>query len=358
MRGHEATGTGPPVRARVAVEGTTRGDASVTGTTVDPPGDAPLFDACNLHKAYGRVEALRGVSLSVLPGETLGVLGPNGAGKTTLIELAMGRLVPSSGTVRILGVDPRRHRRAVLRRVAVQPQQVSLFPALTVRETLQLWASMYPRPHGVDHIVAAVGLEDKVDARVPELSGGQLHRLSLGLGLIGRPDLLFLDEPSAGLDPVAQQRLWDVVRLQARSERSVVISTHDMEEARALCQRVAILESGRVMAVGSPDELIRRYAPDKRVSLSVAQPPSRRDLDALPAARAVEVAGNGPYHVEILTRDADVLLPALLAAPSVRLPKDIAVRSSTLRDVFVALTRVSIDANGERMALDATAYSS
>ena len=336
-----------PVRAPSAVS-----DTMLDATTVEGRDGVPLFEARDLHKVYGRVEALRGLSLSVLPGETFGVLGPNGAGKTTLIELAMGRLVPSAGTVRVLGLDPRRHRRSVLSRVAVQPQQVSLFPALSVRETLQLWASMYARPRAVDDVVATIGLEDKAEARVPALSGGQLHRLSLGLGLIGRPDLLFLDEPSAGLDPVAQQRLWEVVREQARSERSVVLSTHDMEEARALCHRIAILESGQLMAVGSPDELIRRYAPEKRVSLSVGHPPSQPDLHALPAAGAVEVAGDGPYHVEIVTRDADRLLPALLATPSVRLPQDITVRSSTLRDVFVALTRSSIDANGDRLVLD------
>lgn len=309
---------------------------------------SPVVAATVLSKRYGSVHALDEVSLDVEPHEIFGVLGPNGAGKTTLIELAVGLLKPTSGTVRVLGLDPRRDRISMARRIAVQPQHAALLPSLTVLEMLRLWASLYPDPRPVDEVLALIGLEEKAGARTAALSGGQLQRLVLGLGVVARPEVLFLDEPSAGLDPTARQRLWEIVRFQADSG-AVVLSTHDMDEAATLCQRVAILDRGRVTGLGTPAELVDRHFPERWVSFVVARQPAVAELEQLPTVTVVDVKAEAErWRVRLATPDPDAVLPPLLALASVCSPREIALGSAGLKDVFVALTGASIDRRGER----------
>jgi ABC-2 type transport system ATP-binding protein len=209
-----------------------------------------------LRKSYGSREVLHGLDFAVEEGEVFALLGPNGAGKTTTVEILEGYRRRDGGSALVLGWDPALGGADFRARIGVVLQSSAVYPTLTVRETLELFAGYYPRPRSVTEVVGLVGLEEKADARVRTLSGGQLRRLDLGLALIGDPELVFLDEPTTGFDPEARRRAWDTVRGLRELGKTVLLTTHYLEEAHQLADRVAILRDGKIAATGSPAELL------------------------------------------------------------------------------------------------------
>ena len=210
----------------------------------------------DLRKAYGAHEALRGVSFDVDEGAVFALLGPNGAGKTTTVEILEGYRARDGGEARVLGEDPSRAGRGFRERIGIVLQSSAVYPTLSVSELLDLFAGYYESPREPDEIVRLVGLDEKRAARVRTLSGGQLRRLDLGLALVGDPELVFLDEPTTGFDPAARRQAWETIRGLRRLGKTILLTTHYMEEAQRLADRVAILREGRIVASGTPDELL------------------------------------------------------------------------------------------------------
>jgi ABC-2 type transport system ATP-binding protein len=210
----------------------------------------------DVHKSYGDVDALRGVSFEVEAGEVFGLLGPNGAGKTTTVEILEGYRRRDAGDVTVLGHDPGKATRALRERIGVVLQHSELHPLLTVREVHRMFAGYYARPRDVDEVVSLVGLDEKRDARVKTLSGGQKRRLDLGVALVGDPDLVFLDEPTTGFDPAARRSAWDLVRSLRALGKTILLTTHYLDEAQQLADRVAVIREGRIVRIGTPAELI------------------------------------------------------------------------------------------------------
>jgi ABC-2 type transport system ATP-binding protein len=252
-----------------------------------------------LRKRYNELEALRGVSFEVGRGEVFGLLGPNGAGKTTTVEILEGYRPRDDGTVSVLGFDPARSERAFRERIGVVLQQSELWPALTVREVHALFAGYYERPREVDEVIELVGLGAKRDARVKTLSGGQKRRLDLGVALVGDPELVFLDEPTTGFDPAARRSAWDTIRSLRSLGTTVLLTTHYLDEAQQLADRVAVIRDGEIIRIGTPAELIGaaaeaeiRYRRDgETVVLRTAEPTrTLHELtgDAVAAGRELE----------------------------------------------------------------------
>jgi ABC-2 type transport system ATP-binding protein len=209
----------------------------------------------DLRKSYGEFEALRGVSFEIAAGEVFGLLGPNGAGKTTTVEILEGYRKADAGSVSVLGQDPQHGSRAWRERLGIVLQSSSLYPNLTVRESLELFAGYYAAPRDVAEVIALVGLSEKENARVRTLSGGQQRRLDLGLALVGDPELIFLDEPTTGFDPGARRTAWETIRGLRSLGTTVLLTTHYLDEAAQLADRVAVLREGRIVTIGSPAEL-------------------------------------------------------------------------------------------------------
>jgi ABC-2 type transport system ATP-binding protein len=215
----------------------------------------PAISVKGLHKSYGDHEAVRGIDFEVEAGEVFGFLGTNGAGKTTTIEILEGYRKRTSGEVAVLGIDPARPTRAWRARIGLVLQESEPNPMLTVRETLDLYSSFFPSPRGIDETIALVGLNEKRDARVGTLSGGQKRRVDVGVALIGDPDLIFLDEPTTGFDPAARRESWNMIEGLRELGKTVFLTTHYMDEAQHLAGRVVILRDGQIVASGRPDEL-------------------------------------------------------------------------------------------------------
>ena len=298
------------------------------------------LDVRGLTKRFDRL-AVAGLDLAVRRGEFYALLGPNGAGKTTTLEMIEGLTPADAGEIQVLGLDWRRHGREIRSRIGVQLQSTSLFNKITPREALELYGAYYPRRRDPMELLDLVQLQDKADAHHVTLSGGQMQRLALALALVNDPDLVFLDEPTTGLDPQARRGLWEVVRQIRQEGRTVILTTHSMDEAEVLCDRLAIMDHGRVLTAGTPMGLIRDLAIPSVAELTFdgAAP----DPGALRAALQLEVTARGDLW-EIPTHDPKALLPRLLdAAEAARMPfKQIHVRRATLEDVFLHLTGRSL----------------
>jgi ABC-2 type transport system ATP-binding protein len=218
-------------------------------------GPSPAIEVRGLRKSYGDLEAVRGIDFTVQRGQVFGLLGPNGAGKTTTVEILEGYRALDEGEVSVLGLDPGERPRDLRARVGIVLQQTGIYPHIKVREALAHFAGMYEHPRDPDEVIALIGLEGKEDARTRTLSGGQLRRLDLGLALVGDPELLFLDEPTTGFDPAARRAAWGVIRTLSELGKTILLTTHYLDEAQALADRVAIIKGGRILAEGAPREL-------------------------------------------------------------------------------------------------------
>jgi ABC-2 type transport system ATP-binding protein len=286
----------------------------------------------DVRKAYGDLKAVDGVSLSVAEGEFFGILGPNGAGKTTTLEIIEGLREPDAGTVRLLGQSPWPRSTKLLPRIGVQLQASAFFEKLTAREQLETFASLYGVSAARAHeMLELVGLSDKADTREDKLSGGQRQRLSIACALVHDPDVVFLDEPTAALDPQARRNLWDVLRAIQERGKTILYTTHYLDEAEILCDRVAIMDHGRILAMDAPATLVRGLDAPTRVILERGSL-SAADADALPGAD--DVAEDG-LSLTISTRTPADVLSALADR---RALAGLQVRTATLEDVFLDLT--------------------
>ena len=291
-----------------------------------------------LIKRYADVVAVNGLDLDVRSSECFGLLGPNGAGKTTTVEILEGLTPPDGGAVEVLGERWGRGRDRELRnRLGVQLQETQLPEKLTVEETITLFRSFYTTGRTTDEVIDVVELGEKRKARVGKLSGGQKQRLALACALVGDPEMLFLDEPTTGLDPQARLKLWDIVETFKAAGGTVLITTHYMEEAARLCDRVGIMDHGRVIALGTPFELIESLGADQIVEFSARGEIDEHALGGLPGVRGVR-AKNGEYALTV--SDISAALPALLALLGARGAELITLTThqATLEDVFVNLT--------------------
>jgi ABC-2 type transport system ATP-binding protein len=302
---------------------------------------APALRVAGLRKAYGDVIAVDGLDLTVAAGECFGLLGPNGAGKTTTIEICEGLTEPDSGEVEVLGRRWDRDERALRERLGIQLQETQLAEKLTVDETVRLFRSFYARGREVGEVIDVVQLGEKRRARVGKLSGGQKQRLALACAIVGDPELLFLDEPTTGLDPQSRRQLWDLIVELRASGRSIVLTTHYMDEAERLCDRVAIVDHGHVIALGTPRALIASLGAEHVVEFTVVDAPaSALSAEALRALNGVKAARehDGRWTLEVVELARAV--PALLAELSRRdlVLGELATHSATLEDVFVSLT--------------------
>jgi ABC-2 type transport system ATP-binding protein len=303
------------------------------------PGAPPALEVRALRKTFGTVVAVDGLDLEVHTGECFGLLGPNGAGKTTTIEICEGLQEPDSGDVIVLGQRWTSDERALRERLGVQLQETQFSEKVTVEETVRLFRSFFQRGPAVDEIIRLVQLDEKRGARVGTLSGGQKQRLSVACALVGDPELLFLDEPTTGLDPQSRRQLWDLVEQLRASGRSIVLTTHYMEEAERLCDRVAIVDHGRVIASDTPRALIRSLGAEQVVEVELA------DGAAVPSALFGSTAGvleariDGPVWT-LQVSAAHQAVPAVLRtleAANLSLT-ELRTHTPTLEDVFVSLT--------------------
>ncbi|HYH92388.1 MAG TPA: ABC transporter ATP-binding protein [Candidatus Saccharimonadales bacterium] len=302
------------------------------GTTV-----GPAIAVRGLTKRYGDVQAVAGIDFEVAPGEIFGLLGPNGAGKTTTVEILEGLRAPDGGEAMVLGHDAARDADALKPRIGVSLQTASMYPKLTVTELIDLFRSFYPRSRPTADLIEALGLGERKDARSADLSGGQRQRLAVALALVNDPELVFLDEPTTGLDPAARRSLWDLVRGLKADGRTVLLTTHYMEEAEVLCDRLAIMDHGRILEMGTVDELIAKRFQERAVRFDRLAGLAPEELAALPAVTSVKEDGD---EVLLFTRDVGPTIGALLALADGRglEPKGLAIRRATLEDVFLDLT--------------------
>ncbi len=301
------------------------------------------IDCRGLTKTYrGRppIEAVRGIDLQVESGECFGVLGPNGAGKTTTIEILEGLLEPSAGEVAIFGLQWSKHADQIRQQIGVSLQETELSDRLSVQETLTLFRSFYR--HGLDpeETLRQVSLEEKAGAWVKKLSGGQKQRLAVACAIVGDPRLLFLDEPTTGLDPTSRRELWEIIRRFRAEGRTILLTTHYMDEAERLCDRVAIFDRGRVIALGTPAELIASLGSEHVVEFTLADPRSTAMTEVLERLPGVAGVSQQDSRWRIRVDQLHRVLPQILAALAEHSYElhDLATRQATLEDVFVQIT--------------------
>ena len=299
----------------------------------------PVIEVEHLHKSYGDTVAVDDVSFTVERGEIFGILGPNGAGKTTTVECVEGLRKHDAGTIRVLGLDPHEGRTELRQRVGVQLQESELPDKLKVREAIELYASFYKDPADGDKLLHELGLADKANSAYGKLSGGQKQRLSIALALIGNPEIAVLDELTTGLDPQARRDTWDLIEGIRDRGVTIVLVTHFMEEAERLCDRIAVIDSGRVVALDTPAGLVSRVSAEQRIRFRPSAPLDEGLLEALPEVTSVVRTGK----TVVVTGTGNVLaaVTSLLARQQV-IANDLRVEQASLDDAFVTLTGHSL----------------
>jgi ABC-2 type transport system ATP-binding protein len=299
------------------------------------PMAGPAIQVRGLRKSYGTLEAVGGIDLDVAEGEVFAMLGPNGAGKTTTVEIMEGHRHRDGGEVSVLGFDPVRGERPFRERIGIVLQSTGISPYLTVAETIEMYRGYYPSPRPLDEILQLVGLTEKRDQRVRRLSGGQQRRLDVGIGLAGDPDLLFLDEPTTGFDPAARRGAWEMIKGLAALGKTIFLTTHYMDEAQVLADRVAIITGGRIIAQGPPGTLVGR---SERVTIVRFRLPERAPALPVSLRRAAQVTAD---RIELHAEDPTKVLHDLTRwalDKKVRL-EALEVRRPSLEDVYLELTR-------------------
>jgi ABC-2 type transport system ATP-binding protein len=303
-----------------------------TSTAADP-----VIRVTGLHKRYGETHAVDGVSFEVRAGTVFGLLGPNGAGKTTTVEVLEGLRAPDSGEVSVLGIDAVHRPDDLKERIGVSLQTAALYPRLTVVEVLDLFRSFYPRGRASDELIGLMDLGEKRTTRTADLSGGQRQRLSVALALVNDPELVFLDEPTTGMDPAARRALWDIILTLKGEGKTVLLTTHYLEEAEVLCDRVAIMDHGKILEEGTVDELVSRRFKERAVRFDTIEGLGDEQLAAMPGVTSVK---HEDGEVLVYTRDVAGTIGAVLAAAEALgvEPANLGVRRATLEDVFLDLT--------------------
>lgn len=297
----------------------------------------PAIQVTNLVKRYGDLTAVDGLSFTVRSGEVYGMLGPNGAGKTTTVECVEGLRQPDSGEIQVLGMSHRRESEAIKARMGVQLQSTGLFAKLTVREMLDLYGSFFPRPLPTTEVLALMGLTEKQHLEPATLSGGWRQRVSMALALVNDPELIFLDEPTTGMDPAARRDIWELVKQLKRSGKSLVLTTHYMDEAAQLCDRVAVVDHGRIIAEGRPADLVGQHFSESAIEFATPAQLPLAELKALPGVQRVvtEPAATTLYSTSVPQSVAGLLhLSQGCSFPLERFT----VRQPTLEDLFLHLT--------------------
>jgi ABC-2 type transport system ATP-binding protein len=301
-------------------------------------GQPDAIVAENLRKRYGKTQAVDGVSFSVHQGEIFGMLGPNGAGKTTTIEMIEGLRDPDDGHITVLGLAQPKDRQAIKMRIGIQLQATSLYPRLSVTEVLDLFHTFYRgrKTLPTDDLIALVDLQEKKTTRTKALSGGQKQRLSVALALVNDADVVFLDEPTTGMDPQARRQLWDVIRSLRDRGKTILLTTHYLEEAEQLCDRVAVVDHGRIIELGAPDDLIHRYFSEIAIEFQNGHG-TPESYQALPGVAQATVEDG---RVTVYSRDVPQTMAALLSQESRdgQPLQGLSVRGATLEDVFLKLT--------------------
>ena len=313
---------------------------------------SPIVDAQSLTKKFGTLTAVDGISLRLAPGECLAILGPNGAGKTTTVEMLEGLVPPTSGRLSIFDLDMQKNRKTILERVGVLLQETDMYKRYTVKETLELFASFYKNPDNPLDIIDRMNLTDKTNVQLKNLSGGQKQRVYLGACLINNPELIFLDEPTTGLDPQSRRSIWDLLNNLKSQHKSMILTTHYMEEAEKLANRIIIFDQGKIKAEGTLDQLISKHCDGQVITFSLAKNQQEVLSDELPKILFSLKSEQQVFHnavavgnrVEIVTQSASAMITAIL--DTLRNHnyeiQELNMRSGSLEDVFIKLTGRSI----------------
>ena len=296
-----------------------------------------VIGVTNLVKTYGSVKAVNQISFEVAQGEVFGMLGPNGAGKTTTVEIVEGLRPADSGSATVLGMDVSKNTRAVKERIGVQSQSPALFPGLRVREIVTFFRSLYKKSVPTNQIIELAALQESRDVLFRNLSGGQQQRLSVALAFVNDPEIIFLDEPTTGLDPQARRAMWDVIETFQRAGKTVVLTTHYMEEAQRLCDRIAIMDYGQIIALDSPQRLIDSNIKESAIQFKMKDYPGDQVITGLPDVSKVVREGD---DIIVYTNNIPSAISGLLGMASQRSAElsELSVRQATLEDVFLKLT--------------------